>query len=127
MVDSSRAYTIVSDRDAAVALAALANAPRPPDLCVKSPSGRASEVAELVFGDRYVRTIVEPLLASRRAGESEADLADRRAEALLVLYALDTQSAFVITDLFADGAVLVLDEDSLLRISERIEDDVNFA
>jgi hypothetical protein len=126
---SARVYTIVSTGDPAGALAAIATAPTPPDLCVKAPSERASNLAELVFGDRYIRMIDEPLLASRGASESDADFADRCAEALLVLYALDTRSAFVITDLFADaaGAVIVVDETSLLRVSERIEKDVNTA
>jgi broad specificity phosphatase PhoE len=123
---TNRTYMIVSADEPVTAAAAITRAPTPPDLCVKSPSERARETAGLAFAGRYVRTIDEPLLAGRGPAESAADFAGRYAEALRVLYALDTRSAFVIFDALGaiGGTALLLDETSLLRIAEWIESEV---
>lgn len=122
-MDDTRTYLMVPSDRPLEARAAIAQAPTPPDLCVRSPSAEARLTAELAFGGFYVRTIDEPLLARRGAAESGADFALRCADALRALYALDTQSAFVVFDAltgFGETALLV-DEASLLRIAESIE------
>jgi hypothetical protein len=120
---SDRLYLIVSAGRPLEAKAAMLHAPAPPDLCIRSPSPEAERAADVAFAGGYVRTIVEPLLAKRAAGESLGDFTWRCADALRNLYALDTRLAFVVVDELhtVDKSVLLLDEQSLIQIAEGLE------
>ena len=122
----ARTFLIVSADQPLTAMAAVAQAPAPPDLCVKSPSTRAANTADVVLAGRIVPRIDEPLLAAHGVYESRADLAGRYAEALRVLYELETRVALVIVDAFRTirSTALVLDDSALLRIAELIESEV---
>jgi len=116
-------YLLVSTGQPLEAKRALFEAPSPPDLCVRSPSTEAGQTADVAFGGRYIRTIVEPLLGRRRAGESLGDFTWRCADALYAVYALDTRMAFVIVDELptTQRTALLLDEHSLLQIAANLE------
>jgi hypothetical protein len=67
--------------------------------------------------------VEEPLLATRRPGETDLDLAGRHADALRALYALDTRCALVVWDQIAPRlrTPLLFDEAWLLDTAELIE------
>jgi hypothetical protein len=116
-------YLLVSSGRALEAKKTLLEAPMPPDLVVRSPSPEAQLTARIASAGRHVRTIEEPLLARRRAGESLGDFTKRCADALYALYALDTGMALVIVDELprTRKATLLLDEQSLLHIAESLD------
>jgi hypothetical protein len=125
MFDGPRSWLFVSSQEPdAAAEAVVAWADGPPDLCVTSPSSEARDAAAVAVAgaSQYVHTITEPLLAGRGPGESGADVAARYAEALRVLYALNTRAALVVLDdPLAEGKPFVLDADALLERAESIE------
>jgi hypothetical protein len=123
MFDGPRSWLFVSSREPVAAAKAVAEwADGPPDMCVRSPSSRARETAAFASAGQYVDTIAEPLLVGRGPAESGADVAARYAEALRILYALNTRAALVVLDdPLAEGKPFVLDADALLERAEAIE------
>jgi hypothetical protein len=115
--DAPRSYLFASARDPlGVAAAVRAWAAGPPDLCVRSPSGRAGGAAAVATVDSFVPTVAEPMLGGRGAGESAGDFAARFATALRIVYALSARAALVVCDelpagwespVFADGRGLL--------------------
>jgi len=123
VTSATRKYLLVSTGQPSEARRALLGAPSPPDLCVRSPSREARVTADVVFAGRYIRTIVEPLFARRRGGESLGDFTRRCADALFALYALDTRMAFVIVDELPStrSSSLLLDDETLLHLAENLD------
>lgn len=95
----------------------------PPDLCVASPSSAARRTATIACAGGYVQLIEEPELRARGPRESDADFAARRAKALRLLHAFETQAMLVVSDdLFAAlGTPFVADADSILQRAAAIE------
>ena len=126
MSATARVYMIVAADEPVTAAAAVSQASTPPISASRARRRGRARPPSWHFAGRYVTTIDEPLLDGRRADESAADFAGRWADALRVLYALDTRSALVISDALGPvgGTALVLDEASVLRIAEWIESEV---
>lgn len=113
----------VSALEPLAAAQAVWSAPTPIDLCVAGPSQAAQDTATFAVAGRAIRMVAEPLLAARRAGESEIALAAREADALMALYGLETRAALVVWDELGKDQPrpLVLDELWLLDRAERID------
>jgi hypothetical protein len=122
--DSATTYLFVTPRDSLAASAAFWDwAAGPPDICVTSPSREAHGAAGFASAGHFVSTIEEPLLASRYPGESADDFADRFAQALRSILALDTRAALVVCDELPPGwtTPFSVDAVSLARRAESIE------
>jgi hypothetical protein len=118
-----RIFVFVSAQEPLAAAQAVWSSPVEIDLCVAGPSEAARDTARFAVAGRPVRMVSEPLLAARRAGESDITMAAREADALLALYALSARAALVVWDeLEKDGpGPIVLDEWRLLDRAERID------
>jgi len=95
---AGRTFVFVSALEPLAAAQAIWSAPTPVDLCVAAPSRTARETAAFAVAGRPVATVLEPLLAAPREGQTGAARAARAADALLALYALDTRTALVVWD-----------------------------
>jgi hypothetical protein len=116
-----RTFVFVSAHEPLAAAQAVWSSPVPIDLVVAGPSDAARRTATFAVAGRAVRLVSEPLLAARRASESDIALAAREADALLALYALDTHAALVVWDeLDHQPDPLAVDEWWLLDRAERI-------
>ena len=73
-----------------------------------------------------MRVVEEPLLGAPPPREGATELAARRADALLALYALDTQSALVVWDELEESGPILVDESWLLRAAEQIDEGLPF-
>jgi hypothetical protein len=125
--DAPRNYLFVSAREPLAAAEALWHWDEgPPDLCVMSPSGEAHDTAVFASAGHHTRTIVEPLLARRRPGESTDDFAARFAEALLIVLAFDGLAVLVVCDELPAGwgTPFAVDDQSLLHRAEQVEREV---
>ena len=102
------------------------SAPSPVDLCVAAPSAAARETVTFACAGLPVRVVEEPLLGTPPPGERATELAARKADALLALYALDTRSALVVWDELKESGPILVDEAWLLRASEQIDEGLPF-
>jgi hypothetical protein len=93
-----RTYLFVSAAEPLLGAIAVSTAPKPPDLCVTSPTHRARATAAFACAGRLVRTRDEPLLARPCDSESPADVAARFVQALRVLYAFESRNILVVLD-----------------------------
>jgi hypothetical protein len=119
----SRTFVFVSASEPLAAAEAAWSAPTAIDLCVVAPSPEARGTAAFACAGRAVRIAEEPLLGPPELGESEADLASRRSDALRAVYALDTRCALVVWEAGSPAGAdpVVLDEEWLLRTADEID------
>jgi len=118
----ARTFAFVSAHEPLIAAEAVWSSPAPIDLCVAGPSATARQTAAFAVAGRAVAIVAEPLLAARRAAESDTEFAAREADALLALYTLDTRAALVVWDELEsdESEPRVHDESWLLDQAERI-------
>jgi hypothetical protein len=116
-------FLFVSSFAPEAARLAVQASPVQPDLVVISPSDAARETAGYAIGDRWVFTIVEPLLAVRVFAENAADVVARFAEALRRLPAYEARAPLVVLDgLDVLGAsVFTLNSARLMRSADDLE------
>ncbi|HZR95156.1 MAG TPA: hypothetical protein VFA56_05645 [Gaiellaceae bacterium] len=119
----SRTILLASALKPQAAARAAADAPEPIDLVITSPSAVAREAAAIAVGGRWVFTVDEPLLATRAAAESGADVIARLARALRLACAFDARAPLVVCDgLDILGAgVFKIDEAGVERFADDLE------
>jgi broad specificity phosphatase PhoE len=123
MEDVAHSFLFVSSFDREAARRAVLSSRLDPDLAVISPSAAARETAGYALGDRWVLTLVEPLLAARGFAESGFDVVARFAEALRRLPAYGAGAPLIVVDgLDMLGAsAFTLNDARLMRSADDLE------
>jgi hypothetical protein len=123
LVPMGRTFLFVSASERQAAADAVQGTPARIDLAVTSPTDLARETAAYAVDGRWVHTIDEPLLASRAAAESGADVLARLARAMRGLTAYEAQALLVVLESLdlLGAAIFALDEAGLMRCADDLE------
>ena len=118
-----RTFIITSALEPQGAARVAAEAPKPIDLLVVSPTPLAREAAAIAVGGRSVFTVEEPLLAPRVPAESGGDVLARLAHVLRGLAAYEADAPLVVVDALdvLGAGVFVLDAEAVAHAADDLE------